>query len=182
VSNDQQAAPPETSDGNGGGAQKPADLAALTQALEEARAESKSHYDQWLRAQADMENLRKRNARDLESARKFAIERFAEAVLGVQDSLELGLSAAREAPDVPKLLEGMELTLKQLSQVFEKFNIRVIDPKGQAFNPEQHQAMLTEESTEFPPNTVVSVLTKGYALNDRLLRPAVVIVSKAPAT
>lgn len=156
------------------------DPMALTKALEDARGTAQRMQDQWLRAQAEMENLRKRTAREVEAARKFALEQFAGELLGVKDSLELGLGAARDSTDLAKLREGMELTLKQLHQVLEKFSIREVDPQGQPFNPELHQAMMMQESAEHAPNTVVSVMTKGYTLNERLLRPAIVIVSRAP--
>jgi molecular chaperone GrpE len=100
--------------------------------------------------------------------------------LAVKDSLELGVDAASGKTDAEKLREGIELTLKMLVQVMEKFNIEEIDPKGAPFDPTRHQAMTMQENQELPPNTVVAVMQKGYALNERLLRPAMVIVSKAP--
>jgi molecular chaperone GrpE len=154
--------------------------ADLARDLAEARGQAQRLHDQWLRSQAEMENLRKRSAREMDGARKFALEQFAGALLNVMDSMELGLSAARDTQDIATLREGMELTRKQMQQVLEKFHILEVDPVGKAFNPELHQAMMTQASAEYPPNTVLSVLTKGYTLNDRLLRPAIVIVSKAP--
>jgi molecular chaperone GrpE len=148
--------------------------------LDEARAKADDYWNRLLRAQAEMENLRKRNARELEQAHRFALERFATELLAVKDSLEMGVDAASGETEAEKLREGTELTLKMLIQVMEKFNIEEIDPKGLPFDPARHQAMTTQENRELPPNTVVTVMQKGYALNGRLLRPAMVIVSKAP--
>ena len=156
------------------------DIDGLKQALDEARVQSQEHWNKLLRAQAEVENLRKRNQRDLENAHKYAIEKFAGALLPVKDSLELGLDHSSEKADAKKLHEGMELTLKMLSQVMEKFNIEEINPQGETFDPERHQAMSTQENAELAPNTVITVMQKGYVLNDRLLRPAMVIVSRQP--
>ena len=127
-----------------------------------------------------MENIKRRTQKDLENAHKFALERFAKELLQVIDSLELGIQAsAGDNPEVVKLREGSELTLKQLQAVFTKFNIEIVDPVGQPFNPELHQAMTQQPSAEVPPNTVTAVFQKGYTLNGRLIRPAMVVVSKA---
>jgi molecular chaperone GrpE len=160
--------------------QQAIDIEALQAELEEARAKADDYWNRLLRAQAEMENLRKRNARELEQAHRFAVERFATELLAVKDSLELGVDAAGGKTDAEKLREGIELTLKMLIQVMEKFNIEEINPKGAPFDPTRHQAMAMQENRELPPNTVVTVMQKGYALNERLLRPAMVIVSKAP--
>lgn len=148
--------------------------------LEDARAKADSHWDQLVRLQAEMDNLRKRHDRDLEKAHKFALERFAADLLPVRDSLELGLSAARdESASVEKLREGTELTLKMLADVMTRFDIEQIDPEGQPFDPEFHQAMSMQPRDDVPPNTVVTVVQKGYTLNGRLVRPAMVMVSQA---
>ena len=125
--------------------------------------------------------LPKRNERDLANAHKFALEKFAAELLPVKDSLEMGLLAAEENIDVARLKEGSELTLKLLSSALEKFNIREINPLNDVFNPEYHEAMSMQERTDVAPNTVVTVVQKGYLLNDRLIRPAMVIVSRGGA-
>jgi molecular chaperone GrpE len=127
-----------------------------------------------------MENLKRRTQKDLEDAHKFALTAFAKGLLPVYDSLVLGLQAATgDSEDVKKFREGSELTIKQFEALFPKFNIVAIDPMGQTFNPEQHQAMLMQVVEGAEPNTVVNVFQKGYMLNGRLLRPAMVVVAKA---
>ena len=115
---------------------------------------------------------------DIEKAHKYGLEKFADELLPVIDSLELGLAAATEEVSADKLLEGTELTLKMLKGVMERFGINAVDPTGESFNPELHQAMTMQESAEYGPNTVIAVMQKGYTLNERLIRPAMVIVSK----
>jgi len=137
--------------------------------------------DQLLRAQAELENQRRRFERELESTHKYAIERFAAELLNVCDSLEMGLEAARKADDASSIIEGTELTLKAFHKAFEKFGIEPVDPTGERFDPERHQAMTTQESGEYPPNTVLLTMQKGYLLQGRVLRPAMVIVSRPPA-
>jgi molecular chaperone GrpE len=152
----------------------------LTKLLEDARNKADEHWDQLMRTRAELENLRKRNQRDLENAHKFALERFSQDLLQVWDSLELGHQAAQDPQvDVEKLREGTELTLKLLGDVMQKNGIEQIHPEGQPFNPEFHQAMAMQERDDLAPNTVVAVVQKGYLLNGRLLRPAMVMVSKA---
>ena len=153
----------------------------LARLLEEARARADEHWDKVLRAQAEMDNLKKRHQRELEQAHKFGLEKFVAELLGVWDSLELGYQAAKENHDIDKLLEGTELTLKMLADAMGKFGVEQIDPQGEPFDPEKHQAMGTVEREDLPPNTVAEVIQKGYALNGRLVRPALVMVSKAPA-
>jgi molecular chaperone GrpE len=167
---------PETPTGAGG----EFNPGALLKHLEEAQAQAQEHWEKLLRTQAEMENLRKRTARDAENARKYAVEKFASELLAVRDSLEMGLDAARGETDVDRIREGTELTLKMLAQVMEKFGIQQVDPHGERFDPDRHQAMSMQENAELEPNTVMTVMQKGYLLNDRLLRPAMVIVSKAP--
>lgn len=152
----------------------------LTALLEDARNKADDHWNQFLRVQAEMDNLRKRSERDLENAHKFALEKFSSELLPVKDSLEMGLAAASGDDEaVAKLREGMELTLKILSSTLEKFGIVEVNPEGETFNPELHQAMSMQESAELEPNTVMAVMQKGYQLHGRLIRPAMVMVSKA---
>lgn len=155
-------------------------LETLRQQLAQAERKAEENWDKFLRAQAEMENLRRRMERELKNVQKYAIEKFAKDLLSVADSLELGLKAAMETEDPGKICEGIELTLKQLLTVFERFNIRPIDPVGEKFNPECHQAMAVEEVEGAEPDSVVKVLQKGYALNDRILRPALVVVARPP--
>ncbi len=154
----------------------------LTLQLEDARAKADENWDLLVRAKAELDNLRKRHERELENAHKYALERFVTELLAVRDSMELGLNAAQEeGADVEKLREGTELTLKLFSDVMERFKVEQINPQGEPFNPELHQAMSMQPSDELPPNTVVAVVQKGYTLNGRLIRPAMVMVSQAPA-
>ena len=153
------------------------DLSAL---LEQARAKADEHYEQMVRAHAELDNLKKRHARDLENAHKFALDKFVAELLGVWDSLELGRNAASdEAADIEKLREGTELTLKMLGDVMARFGVEQLDPLDQPFDPEYHQAMSMQPRSDVPPNTVVAVVQKGYRLNGRLVRPAMVMVSQA---
>ncbi len=152
--------------------------------LEDARAKADEHWDLVLRVKADMDNTRRRTKQDVENAHKFALEKFALELLPIKDSLEMGLSAADGADMssgevAAQLKEGTELTLKMLASALEKFGIEAIDPTGDTFNPDEHQAMSMQESADHEPNTVMAVMQKGYRLNDRLLRPAMVVVSKA---
>jgi molecular chaperone GrpE len=147
-------------------------------ALAAAEAKATENWNSYLRAVAEMENYRKRMDRELESARKYAIERFAQELVSVADSLEAGINAGT-AGSGSALLEGTTATLKQLQRAFDKAGIKVIDPEGQPFDPAWHEAMVAQESRDKPANTVLSVIQKGYSLNGRLLRPARVIVSKA---
>lgn len=152
----------------------------LKQELEEAKQKAHDSWDKAVRTQAEMENLRKRTQKDLEDAHKFALTSFGKALLPVFDSLVLGLQAATgDSEEVKKFREGSDLTIKQFEALFEKFNIIAIDPLGQPFNAEQHQAMMMQEVEGAEPNTVVNVFQKGYVLNGRLLRPAMVVVAKA---
>ena len=148
------------------------DIAALLQKVEAEAAELR---DAWLRARADIENIRKQSAADVAKAHKFAIERFATELLPVKDALESALAAKGSSNDA--LSAGVELTLKQLNAAFEKARIVEIDAAGRKFDPHKHQAMAMVESGE-PPHAVVQVFQKGYLLNDRVLRPAMVAVSK----
>jgi molecular chaperone GrpE len=161
----------------------PADAAPtedLNRLLEDARAKADEHWDHLLRVRAEMENLKKRHDRELENAHKYALDNFVRELLQVWDSLELGHSAAQEEnTDVAKLREGTELTLKLFSDVMEKFGVEPVDPQGDPFNPEFHQAMSMQPRADMPPNHVATVVQRGYLLNGRLVRPALVIVSQA---
>ena len=138
---------------------------------------ARTHWDQYMRALAEMDNIRKRAARDLEGSRQFAVEKFAQDLIGVKDSLELALANAGKA-DVASLIEGQSATLRLLTKAFEKAQIEEVNPEGQPFNPELHEAMMTQPS-DAAPNTVLAVIQRGYTLNGRLLRPARVVVSAA---
>ncbi|NOQ76710.1 MAG: nucleotide exchange factor GrpE [Methylococcaceae bacterium] len=157
-------------------------VAELQAQLAKAEAKATENWDKALRVQAEMENLKRRTQKDLDSAHKYGLEKFAKELLSVIDSLELGIQAATsDVPEVVKLKEGSELTIKQFEAVFAKFNIEAIDPTGQPFNPEFHQAMTMLPSADAEPNTVINVFQKGYVLNGRLIRPAMVVVSQAVA-
>jgi molecular chaperone GrpE len=151
----------------------------LQQQLAEAEAKAKEHWDQLLRVKAEQENLRRRHEREVENAHKYALERFAQDLLPVIDSLEMGAEAAAgEGATLEKVREGTELTLKMLLSTMERFGIQAVHPEGEPFNPEYHQAMSMLESPEHAANTVMNVMQKGYTLNERLIRPAMVVVSK----
>lgn len=157
----------------------PERVAELEQELAEARQKAEDNWNQFLRARAELENNRRRTEREVEQAHKFALEGFASQLLSVRDSLEMGVAAAQEPQaDLTSLREGVELTLKMLTQVMEKFGILQVDPQGQKFDPAKHEAMAAQPADGVEPNTVLTVVQKGYVLNDRLLRPAMVVVSK----
>lgn len=158
------------------------DSPELTARLEEARAEVAAAQERLLRTHAELENLKRRQANELEKAHKFALDGFVRELLQVRDSLELGHTAALdEGTDLAKLREGTELTLKLLGDVMGKFGVAQLDPRGEPFDPEYHQAMTMQPTAEAAPNTVVTVVQKGYLLNGRLVRPAMVIVAAEPA-
>ena len=148
----------------------------LEQLLEKTKLDAAENYDAWLRAKADVDNMRKRAQVDISNAHKYAIENFSTELLMVMDSLEAALAVKDAA--VADFKNGMELTLKQLTTVFDKFNIKTINPNGEKFDPHQHQAVCTVDS-DLPPNVVTHVMQKGYILNDRIIRPALVTVSKS---
>lgn len=152
---------------------------SLEHLLKEAEIKAAEHHDAWIRAKAETENIRKRAQGDVANAHKYAIENFSAELLTVMDSLEAAL--AIENASLESFKNGMELTQKQLTNVFDKFSIKAIDPKGEKFDPHQHQAMCTVDS-ELASNTVVQVMQKGYKLHDRIIRPALVSVSKAKDT
>ena len=148
--------------------------------LEEALARADDNYDQLLRNKAELDNVRKRSQRELENAHKYAIEKFVNALLPVIDGIELGKQAAENVTDVKQLKEGIDLSLNMFQSLLEKFEIESINPEGDNFDPEFHQAMSIQENADVPPNSVTAVMQKGYTLAGRLLRPAMVMVSKAP--
>ncbi len=155
-------------------------IESLKQQLEQAQQQAAANLDKALRVQADMENLKKRVQKDLDDERKYGLAKFAKELLSVLDSLQLGIQAATgDSPEVVKHREGSELTIKQFESVFAKFNIEAIDPTGQPFNPELHQAMAMQPSSTVAPGNVITVFQKGYVMNGRLLRPAMVVVAKA---
>lgn len=182
----QRSDEPSAETGSRPGAQESESIESLQQTVERltaeceaARTTAEENWNQFLRARAELENQHRRSQRDLEQAHRYAIEKFANELLGVRDSLEMGASAAQEAHvDVAKFREGTELTLKMLNQIMEKFDIHEINPQGERFDPGKHEAMAAQESVEHDPNTVIHVVQKGYLLSDRLLRPALVIVSR----
>lgn len=167
-------------DDQGAQADQPEDeLTSLQAQLENANAKADENMDLALRTHAEMENLRKRQSRELENAHKYALDKMAEELLPVRDTLELGVAAAEdEQAELSKIVEGTELTLKMLTQALEKFNILEVNPLGEKFNPDLHQAISMQEGTDQPANTVLTVMQKGYTLNDRLLRPAMVVIAK----
>jgi molecular chaperone GrpE len=160
----------------------PSDLGTVRSDVEErlkqAELAAQEHHDAWLRARAEADNVRRRTQTEIANAHKFAVENFAGELLPVKDSLEAALAV--ETATAESMKSGVELTLRQLKSVFEKFNLKEIDPVGQKFDPHRHQAISTVES-DAEANTVVQVLQKGYLLHDRVIRPALVTVSKTKA-
>ncbi|MGD8938361.1 MAG: nucleotide exchange factor GrpE [Gammaproteobacteria bacterium] len=155
-------------------------LDRLQQELDETKTKADENWNEYLRACAELENTKRRMQRDIENAHKYAVEKFVIELLPVKDSLEMGLEAAKDQNgNIEKLLEGTELTLKMFNDAVNKFGVEVLDPIDQPFNPEFHQAMSMQESHIKPANTVLAVMQKGYTLNGRLVRPAMVVVSKA---
>ncbi len=155
----------------------------MVERLQQAEAELEEAREQILRLKAEMENQRRRSAREVENAHKYALERFVQELLPVIDSLEMGRDASMaEGATLEKLREGTDLTLKMLLSTIDKFGIKAVHPEGEPFDPELHQAMSMLESSEHEPNTVMNVMQKGYLLNDRLVRPAMVVVSRAADT
>lgn len=151
----------------------------IEQLLEEARKQAAEHWDSLLRVQADMENLRRRTRIDVENAHKFGVEKLIHALVPVADSLEMGLEAAQKTDaNLDSIREGVEMTFRQLLDVLASFNVERINPEGERFNPQLHEAMTMVPSPDHEPNTVMNVFQKGYSLNERLIRPARVIVSK----
>lgn len=165
--------------GTPGGDSEAASEAPLSD-LEKAQAEAAENLERYLRLAAELDNVRKRGVRELENARKYGLERLAQALLPVLDSLEAGVALA-ESADVDALLEGKRATLRLLDSALEQAGISEFDPQGEPFDPEKHEAMTLQPSATTEPNTVLTVIQKGYTIHDRLLRPARVIVSREPA-
>jgi molecular chaperone GrpE len=155
--------------------------AELARELAEAQSVASQHRDQLLRAAAELENIRKRASRDVEQAHRYALEKIAQELLPVRDSLELAAASAATA-DAASLAAGQEATLKLLAKAFEKFSIVGIEPVGEPFDPQKHEAIAMQAAPAAEPDSVIAVVQKGYELNGRLLRPARVIVAKSPDT
>jgi molecular chaperone GrpE len=153
---------------------------ALRAALAEAEESARQQREQYLRGAAELDNVRKRAQRDIESAHRYALERFATELLPVRDSLELGVRNG-VASDPQSLIAGQQATLKLLERAFEKFSITQLDPTGERFDPTLHEAVLMQEAPNAAPDSVLQVVQSGYELNGRLLRPARVVVAKAPS-
>ncbi len=150
---------------------------SLESQLEDAQAKASENWNQYLRAKAEMDNLRRRNIKDVENAHKFGLEKFATEMLPVLDGIGMGLAV--EDASAESLREGMELTMSMLEKMMEKLGIEEIDPINEKFDAAKHQAMSMQPNAEVEPNTVIAVMQKGYSLNERLIRPAMVMVSKA---
>jgi molecular chaperone GrpE len=176
IDNADNAAPgTESSTSDAGGTDAPAD------ALAKAEATAQEHWSRYLRTAAELENVRKRAARDIEQVRKFAVERLAAELLPVLDSLEMGLEAAGSAtPEA--LVEGKRATLRLLTGALQKFGVEGISPADQPFDPQLHEAISVQPASGAPPGSIVAVVQKGYQLNGRLLRPARVVVAAGPAS
>ncbi|HXH04087.1 MAG TPA: nucleotide exchange factor GrpE [Candidatus Competibacteraceae bacterium] len=155
-----------------------AEIEVLRKELEDSKAKSEQHWNLYLTAEAEMQNVRRRAERDKQDAHRYALEKFIGELLPVKDSLELGIAAAQDTVDVQKLREGSELTLKMLAATIEKFGVKELNPLGEKFDPALHQAVAMQPSDQAEPNTVLQVIQKGYLLNDRLVRPALVIVAR----
>jgi molecular chaperone GrpE len=155
---------------------QPEIMPSLEELLRQAELQAAEHHDAWLRARAETENIRRRAQEDVAKAHKFAVEGFSTELLAVRDSLEAALGTGNAT--LENMREGVEITLRQLSSVFEKFGVKEVNPVQEKFDPHRHQAMSMVES-ELPPNTVAQVFQKGYLLHDRVLRPAMVAVAKA---
>jgi molecular chaperone GrpE len=150
---------------------------SLEEQLELAQQKAGENWELYVRAKAEMDNLRRRNTKDVENAHKYGIEKFVTELLPVMDSMGMGLAA--EEASAESLREGMELTMNMLKKMMDNLGIEEVDPMHEKFDPEKHQAMSMQPSADVEPNTVIAVMQKGYLLNDRLIRPAMVMVSKA---
>ncbi len=159
------------------------DTEALQAALQTAEAKVEENWNLYLSARAEADNTRKRADRDISNAHKYALEKFIPELLSVKDSLELGTKAARESADadneqLAKFIEGSDMVINMFNDALKKVGVTMIDPQGETFNPELHQAMTLLPNPELPANTIIEVVQKGYSLNERLIRPAMVIVSR----
>jgi len=163
-------------------ASAPAELERLQQAVNEAEERARGHYEQYLRAVAELDNVRKRAQRDIEAANRYGLEKFAAELLPVRDSLELAVQTAEQAQvDARSLKQGQQATLQLLVKALERLGLTPISPAGEPFDPARHEAMLAQESRDARPGTVLQVVQTGYELNGRVVRPARVVVAKAPA-
>ncbi|EAQ31198.1 MULTISPECIES: nucleotide exchange factor GrpE [Idiomarina] len=171
---------PETQQQTAAAADNQADrIAELELALTKAEAKVNEQKESVLRSQAEMENVRRRASQDVEKAHKFALEKFANELLTSVDNLERAMQAAdTENPELKSFLEGIELTYKSLTSTLDKFGVKAVGEEGEVFNPDLHQAMSMQESAEHKNNTIIAVMQKGYELNGRLLRPAMVMVAR----
>ena len=156
----------------------PDSIESLKTSLEAERKKSDENIDKAYRAQAELDNLRKRTARDIENAHKYALEKFINELLPILDSMELGKNAAETAESIADLQEGMDLTLKMFVDTLTKHGVEMLDPMDEKFDPQYHEAVSIQEIEGKESNTVVSVMQKGYSLNGRLVRPAMVMVAK----
>jgi molecular chaperone GrpE len=177
VPNEHEAAGRATPPGESNDVQGDQDADTLQSALAAAESRAAESKDLYMRALAELDNVRKRASRDVEQAHKFALERIADELIGVRDSLELGLASGASAET---LREGTQATLKMLAKAFAKAGLTEIEPHGEPFNPQLHEAMAMQPSAEHVPNSILQVVQKGYQLNGRLLRPARVIVAREP--
>jgi molecular chaperone GrpE len=171
----------QVEDGSGEESREPeqiSDTDVLQQEIEQLKNQAQGSLDKAVRAHAELDNVRKRTLRDVENAHKYALEKFVNALLPVIDSMELGITAAESADEQSNLKEGMDLTLKMFRDALEKFGIAEIESQGQKFDPEKHEAVSMQELEGAESGTVTAVLQKGYALNGRLVRPAMVVVAK----
>jgi len=159
---------------------KSSSLEGLSERLAEAELAAERAKDDLLRVQAEMQNLRRRTEQDVEKAHKYGIEKFSGELLVVIDNLERALTSASESKDgsIKAIQDGVSLTLKSFNDCFAKFSIEAVDPLGEPFDPQLHQAIATQESPDSEPNSVIEVIQKGYTLNGRVIRPALVMVSK----
>lgn len=172
----EEQAPPAADATEENGAAESDATASPEEALEALRAKADENWDRYLRAVAELDNVRKRAARDVENAHKFALERISKELLAVRDTLEMGLASV-EGASIESLIEGKEATLKLLTTVLQQFGIEEVDPAGEPFDPELHAAISMQPSDTAEPGSVLTVVQKGYTLNGRLLRPAMVIVA-----
>jgi molecular chaperone GrpE len=172
---------PEIADKGHAGAKSP--LKELESKLQAKEEEAKETYDRLLRVSADYENYKKRSAREMEEFRKYANQSLLKEMLSVVDNLELAINSSSDEKKADKhLIEGLNLTLNEILRVFEKFNVKPIEAQGKVFDPAFHEAVMREETDDFPENTVVSEFQKGYLIHDRLLRPAMVVVAVPKTT
>lgn len=185
MAEEQQHPAAQENGGNGGASHAPAnDASKLATEIEALRAQVTETQDKFLRARADIENTRRRAEIDVANAHKYAIERFAAEMVTVKDSLELARNVdinQESQTAVQKMHEGLDLTLKLMDDIFRKFGLTTLDPKGEKFDPGRHHAISVIDSSEVPPNHVANVMQKGYLLQERVLRPALVVVARTPA-